>query len=155
MMLVVTVLPAAAPGCASCEARDERIGEQAGLLGEQAAAIGEMKADLVALMDEVRELRRRLGRSSGNSSMPPSAGDVPGRTPPAARPGRGKGGRRPGKQPGAPGSHLAWSQSPGQAVPHFPAGACGCGADLAAAAGLGVAASCPVIGVPGGTAEVV
>jgi hypothetical protein len=149
----VTVLPPAAPGCASCEARDERIAEQGRLLAEQAAAIGELKADLVAVMEEVRELRRRLGRNSGNSSMPPSADDLPGRVPPAAKPKRG-GGRKPGKQPGAPGSHLAWAGRPDRTLPHFPAGACGCGADLAAAADLGIAASHQVIDVPAQTAAV-
>jgi hypothetical protein len=39
---------------------------------------------VVALAAEVRELRRRLGRNSGNSSMAPSADDLPGRKPPRA-----------------------------------------------------------------------
>jgi transposase len=134
-------LPPPAPGCASCAARDQ-------VIAEQAAAIGELRADVVALAAEVRDLRRRLGRNSGNSSMAPSADDLPGRTPPPAKPKRGEGGRRPGKQPGAPGSHLAWSASPDDVVPHFPRGACGCGADLAAAAGLGVAASHQVVDIP-------
>jgi hypothetical protein len=124
------------------------------VIAEQAAAIEELRADVVALAAEVRDLRRRLGRNSGNSSMAPSADDLPGRTPPSAKPKRGKGGRRPGKQPGAPGSHLAWSASPDETVPHFPVGACGCGADLAAAADLGVAASHQVVDVPLETATV-
>ena len=128
------------------------IAEQSRALEEQGAAIAELKADVVALAAEVRELRRRVGRNSGNSSMPPSTDDVPGRTPPAAKPRRG-GGRKPGKQPGAPGSHLAWSESPDQTVPHFPEGTCGCGADLAAAADLGVAASRQLVDVPLETAR--
>ena len=124
------------------------------MLEEQAAAIGELRADVVVLAAEVRELRRRLGRNSGNSSMAPSADDLPGRTPPAAKPERGKGGRKPGGQPGAPGSHLAWSASPDEQVPHFPDGACACGADLAAAADLGVAASHQIVDVPLETARV-
>ena len=124
------------------------------MLEEQAAAIGELRADVVALATEVRELRRRLGRNSGNSSMAPSADDLPGRTPPAAKPKRDKGGRRPGKQPGAPGSHLAWSEHPDERVPHFPDGSCECGADLAAAADLGVAASHQVVDIPLETATV-
>src|SRR5216683_5792077 len=115
----MAVLPPPAPGCASCAARDAVIAEQARVLEEQAAAIGDLRADVVALAAEVRDLRRRLGRNSGNSSMAPSADDLPGRTPPPAKPKRGKGGRRPGKQPGTPGSHLAWSQAPGDTVPHF------------------------------------
>jgi hypothetical protein len=42
-----------------------------------------------------------------------------------------------GKQPGAPGSYLAWREDPDRTVPHFPRGACGCGANLAGAADLG------------------
>jgi hypothetical protein len=150
----MAVLPPPAPGCASCAARDAVIAEQARALEEQAAAIGELRAGMAALAAEVAELRRRLGRNSGNSSMAPSADDLPGRAPPAPKPQRPKGGRRPGGQPGAPGSHLAWSVSPDKRVPHFPAGACACGADLAAAADLGVAASHQVIDIPLETATV-
>src|SRR6266704_1553261 len=109
----MAVLPPPAPDCASCAARDA-------VIAQQAAAIGELRSDVVTLAAQVAELRRRLGRNSGNSSMAPSADDLPGRTPPPAKPKRGKGGRKPGKQPGAPGSHLAWSQAPGDTVPHFP-----------------------------------
>jgi transposase len=144
----VTVLPPPAPGCGSCAARDERIAEQERALAEQAAAIGELKADLLALADEVRELRRKLGRNSGNSSMPPSADDLPGRTSPEPKPERRKAGRKPGKQPGAPGAHLAWAGDPDEVIVHYPRGACGCGADLAGAADLGAAASHQVIDVP-------
>src|SRR5262245_16291978 len=143
----MAVLPPPAAGCASCAARDA-------VIAEQTAAIGELRADVVALAAEVRELRRRLGRNSGNSSMAPSADDVPGRTPPPAKPGRGKGGRKPGKQPGAPGSHLAWSESPDGTVPHFPAGSCACGTDLTAAADLGVAARHQIVDIPLQTATV-
>src|SRR6266567_612319 len=150
----MAVLPPPAPGCASCAARDVVIAEQARVLEEQAAAIGELRAGMAALAAEVAELRRRLGRNSGNSSMAPSADDLPGRNPPAPKPKCGKGGRKPGRQPGAPGSHLAWSASPDERVPHFPAGTCECGADLAAAADLGVAASHQVVDIPLETATV-
>ena len=143
----MAVLPPAAPGCVSCAARDA-------VIAEQAAAIQELRADVVALAAEVRELRRRLGRNSGNSSMAPSADDLPGRTPPQPKPKRGRGGRKPGKQPGAPGSHLAWSASPDKTVPHFPAGECGCGAALEDAADLGVAASHQIVDIPLETATV-
>jgi transposase len=143
----MAVLPPPAPDCASCAARDA-------VIAEQAAAIGELRADVVTLAAQVAELRRRLGRNSGNSSMAPSADDLPGRTPPPAKPERGRGGRKPGKQPGAPGSHLAWSASPDDTVPHFPEGPCACGADLAAAADLGVAASHQIVDVPLETATV-
>ena len=69
------------------------------------------------------------------------------------RAGRGK--RNPGKQPGAPGSHLAWSENPDRTVPHFPRGACACGADLAGAADLRVAASHQEIEIPEMAAKVI
>jgi transposase len=82
--------------------------------------------------------------------------DQPGRTPPPARPAQGRQkGRRPGKQPGSPGSHLAWSENPDQAVPLFPQGSCSCGADLADAADLGVAASHQQVEIPEITARVI
>ncbi len=143
----MAVLPPPAPDCASCAARDA-------LISEQAAAIEELRSDVVALAAQVAELRRRLGRNSGNSSMAPSADDLPGRTPPPAKPGRGKGGRKPGGQPGSKGSHLAWSQKPDATVPHFPAGACECGAALEDAADLGVAASHQVVDIPLESAKV-
>src|ERR1039457_2933986 len=163
----MAVLPPPGPGCTSCAARDAVIAEQARVLEEQAAviaeqarvleeqaaAIGELRAGVVALAAEVRELRRRLGRNSGNSSMAPSADDLPGRKPPEPKPKRG-GGRKPGGQPGSPGSHLAWSPEPDDRVPHFPDGACACGADLAAAADLGVAASHQQVDIPLAAARV-
>ncbi len=63
--------------------------------------------------------------------------------------------RSRGKQPGAPGAHLAWREAPDDTVPVFPAGACPCGRDLAAAADLGVSGSRQVIEVPLATARVV
>jgi transposase len=142
----VAVLPPAVPGCASCAARDE-------LIAEQGQAIGELKADVLALAEQVRELRRQLGRNSGNSSMAPSADDLPGRTPPKAKPRRDGGKRKPGKQPGAPGAHLAWNDHPDETVPHFPQGACACGGDLAAARDLGVRYSHQVTDLPEVTAQ--
>jgi transposase len=150
----VTVLPPPAPGCASCAARDERIAEQERVLAEQAAAVGELKAGLLALAEEVRLLRRKLGRNSGNSSMPPSADDLPGKKPPERQGRRGGGQRRkPGRQPGAPGAYLAWHDHPDQAVPHFPQGRCACGEDLAAASDLGVRYSHQVTDLPGARAQ--
>jgi hypothetical protein len=72
----MAVLPHAAPDCASCAARDA-------VIAEQAVAIEELRSDVVALAAQVAELRRRLGRNSGNSSMAPSADDLPGHAPPA------------------------------------------------------------------------
>jgi transposase len=137
----VAVLPPPVPGCASCAARDE-------LIAGQGQAIGELKADVLALAAEVRELRRQLGRNSGNSSMAPSADDLPGRTPPKPKPRRDGGKRKPGKQPGAPGAYLAWNDQPDKTVPLFPQGACACGEDLAAARDLGVRYSHQVTDLP-------
>ncbi|HEY5358504.1 MAG TPA: DUF6444 domain-containing protein [Streptosporangiaceae bacterium] len=69
------------------------IAEQGRVLGELGRAVEELRA-------EVADLRRRLGRNSGNSSMPPSADDLPGRAPPR-RDRRGSASKRGrGKQPG-------------------------------------------------------
>jgi hypothetical protein len=129
------------------------------LLAAQNAALAARVAELAAanaeLAGRVARLERAASRNSGNSSLPPSLDDQPGRPPPD-RPKRGKGkGRNPGKQPGAPGSHLAWSADPDRTVPHFPRGACACGADLAGAADLGVAASHQQIEIPEMTAKVI
>jgi transposase len=107
-----------------------------------AARVDELAAANAELSARMDRLERAASRNSGNSSLPPSLDDQPGRTPPPAggRPSEGKG-RNPGKQRGAPGSHLAWSKNPDRTVPYFPRGACACGADLAGAADLGVAAS--------------
>ena len=110
---------------------------------------------IAGLQEKVARLERLVSRNSGNSSMPPSADDLPGRKPPGDKPRRGGGKRKPGKQPGAPGSHLAWSQNPDKRVPHFPEGACECGADLAGARDLGVAASHQEVEVPLAPAQVI
>ncbi|MGH3410594.1 MAG: DUF6444 domain-containing protein, partial [Streptosporangiaceae bacterium] len=145
-------LPLPAPDCASCAARDPVIAEQAAVIAEQEQAVTELRSDVAAQAGQVARLReqnaelvarvarleRLVSRNSGNSSMPPSADDLPGRTPPAKPKRDKKAGRKPGGQPGSKGSHLAWSDQPGDTVDHFPDGVCGCGADLAAAADLGV-----------------
>ena len=127
------VLPPPDPECASCAARDERIGEQRELIGELQDALGVQAHQIAALKDQVARLERLISRNSGNSSMPPSADDQPGKKPPAPKQRRQQG-RRPGKQKGAPGAHLAWDDHPDDTIPHFPHGACPCGADLSGAA---------------------
>jgi len=79
----------------------------------------------VAQQDErIAQLERRLGRSSRNSSQPPSA------DPPSAPPRRGKdpSGRKPGGQPGhgGKGRGLLEASAVDEVVDHWPA-ACGCG----------------------------
>ena len=130
------------------------------LIALQGQLIAMLMAQNVALAEQVGELEERLARmeraasrNSGNSSLPPSMDDQPGRTPP---PERGGGKRRnPGKQPGAPGAYLAWSENPDRTVPHFPRGACACGADLAGAADLGVAACHQEVEIPEMAATVI
>lgn len=122
-----------------------------GQLARQAARIAEQDERIGVLEAEIGDLRRRLGRNSQNSSMPPSGDDaLPGRPPPDRRGGakRGGGGGKRGKQRGAPGSGLMWSV-PDEVIEHFPAGPCGdCGADLAQALDEGVAGSDQVHDVP-------
>lgn len=102
-----------------------------------AARVAELETANAELSARVQRLERAASRNSGNSSLPPSMDDQPGRTPPPGKPQRRRRGKRkPGKQPGAPGWHLAWSQNPDRTVPHFPRGACACGADLAGAVDL-------------------
>ena len=114
----------------------------------------ELTALLTGLEERLAKLERAASRNSGNSSMPPSADDLPGKTAPEPRRGRGSGKKRQGKQPGAAGAHLAWSESPDKREQLFPEGPCACGADLADAEDLGVAASHQVIDTPVVTATV-
>ncbi len=125
------------------------------LLAERDARIAQLEAENAELARRVARLERLISRNSGNSSMPPSGDDLPGHTPPRGKPRRGTGKRKPGKQPGAPGSHLAWSEQPGQRVEHFPQGLCVCGALLADGADLGVAGSHQQVEIPLQTALVI
>lgn len=98
------------------------------LIESQARVIEELRA-------EVAELKRRLGRNSGNSSQPPST-DGPAVSPSRAE--RRRSGRKPGKQPGAGGSALFQASSPDEIVDHVPAACGGCGSDLVTARPAGV-----------------
>ena len=74
--------------------------DQQGELQAQQQEIEQLRLQLTALSTELAQLRERIGRSSRNSSKPPSS-DGPGFKPPA----RGKGsGRKRGGQPGHPGA---------------------------------------------------
>ncbi len=129
-------------GCGACTARDAVIAAQEAAISEQQATIGGLQA-------RVERLERLVSRNSGNSSFPPSMDGQPGRTRPARarrKPADGK--RDPGKQPGAPGAHLAWRPDPDERVAFLPGGRCGCGADLAGAADLGVAGSHQQVEIP-------
>ncbi len=105
------------------------------MIAAQAGAIAELQA-------KVARLERIVSRNSGNSSMPPSTDDLAGRKLPSRQQRRAaeRVARKRGKQPGAPGAAMGWAE-PDEVIGHYPAGACGCGADLAGAADLGIARS--------------
>ena len=113
-----------------------------------AGRVTELEKENAELRERVARLERLISRNSGNSGMPSSGDDQPGKVRPKDKPAKGGAKRRPGKQPGVPGAHLAWSDDPDATVDHFPAGVCGCGADLAGAADLGVTARHQQIDVP-------
>ena len=113
-------------------ARDRQIAGMAGQLSE-------LVEGNEALAVKLARLEHLLSRNSGNSSSPPSRDDGPGKPPLPKKPVRGsRSTRARGKQPGAPGSHLAWTDTPNERQDRFPTGRCDCGADLAAAVDLGV-----------------
>lgn len=94
------------------------------------------------LTPKVAELETRLGKSSQNSSLPPSS-DAPGKRAEAtktraerrveAKRARRQEGRRRGKQVGAPGRNLPPSDDPDEVVIHEPEQYSSCGDDLSGA----------------------
>jgi transposase len=111
------------------------------LLAVRDQRIAELTEANEALAAKLARLEHLLSRNSRNSSSPPSHDDDPGKPPlpDESAPGRGGPKRARGKQPGAPGSHLAWTDSPNERRDLFPQGCCDCGRDLAGARDLGVA----------------
>ena len=112
-----------------------------------------------ALAARLDRLERLISRNSGNSSMPPSGDGGPGRGKPSKKRGRPGGGdpglaRARGKQPGAPGANLAWAEDPDARVDRFPAGRCGCGAEVGAGLDLGVVDAYQQTEIPNLTATV-
>ena len=99
------------------------------------ALIDSQARTIELLQAEVAELKRRLGRNSGNSSQPPSA-DGPAVSP--SRAARRRSARNPGKQPGAGGSALFQTSTPDEIIDHVPGACGGCGSDLAGASAAGV-----------------
>ena len=117
----------------------ERIAAQDQQISAQAGQLAELMEANEALVGRLARLEHLLSRNSQNSSMPPSKDDDPGKpAPPEPKRGRGGPKRSRGKQPGAPGSHLAFTDTPDELQNRFPQGACGCGADLGGARDLGV-----------------
>jgi hypothetical protein len=131
----------------------ERIAGQGARIACQDAQIVSMAGQIAELMDanealtvaneavaaRLARLEHLLSRNSSNSSSPSSKDDDPGRTPPPEKK-RKSGGpaRSRGQQRGAPGSNMAWSDTPDDRRDRFPEGLCGCGAELAGALDLGV-----------------
>ncbi|MGH3896980.1 MAG: IS66 family transposase [Pseudonocardiaceae bacterium] len=116
----------------------ERITAQDRQITTQAGQLAELRGANEALAAKLARLEHLLSRNSGNSSSPPSKDNDPGRTPPPPKHRGGGAKRSKGKQPGAPGSHLAWTDTPDDRLDRFPQGSCGCGADLGGARDLGV-----------------
>jgi transposase len=85
----------------------------------------ELRSQLTALATELAQLRERIGRSSRNSSRPPSS-DGPGFKPPERRKGSG---RKRGAQPGHPGAgpELLPIERVDQVVEHHPDACRRCG----------------------------
>jgi transposase len=130
--------------------REELITLSRALLAENARLserVAVLEKENAELRERVARLERLISRNSGNSGMPSSSDDQPGKAQPKDRGARG-GRRRPGKQPGAPGTTLAWADTPDDILDHFPVGSCACGADLAEAADLGVTARHQQVEVP-------
>jgi len=103
------------------------------LIEQQDARIVDFETEVRSLRDHIGRLEFELGRSSENSSKPPSADPIAARQSRAERRAQARGarssGRTQGKQPGAPGAHLA-RVVPGRTLTHTPT-ACGhCGGNL-------------------------
>ncbi|MEU4235675.1 IS66 family transposase [Nonomuraea sp. NPDC026600] len=100
----------------------------------QREMIARLEDTVDGLTARVAELERRLGRNSGNSSLPPSSDTFvrPGKKPPVNT-------RKRGRQPGAPGAGLAMVETPDQVEEHLPDACGGCGKRLSAADSVGFA----------------
>ncbi len=116
---------------------------QVQLIDGQAAQLNTQAQLIDVLQAQVAELQRRLGMDSSNSSTPPSK-DGPGGQ---KRQRRGASGRAPGGQKGHPGSGLQRVATADRVEVVEPGGCCGCGGDLAGAAGE-VAATAQMFDIP-------
>lgn len=100
------------------------------LLAERERVIVELSGKVVELSARVTQLEARLGKTSQNSSKPPSS-DAFVKPPPRSL--RRRSGRGPGKQPGGQGFRLEPRAVPDEVVVHVPAACRSCGGDLAGA----------------------
>ena len=92
------------------------------------AAVDRLTAELSSLREENADLRRQLGRHSGNSGQPPSQ-DGPA-APPRTRSQRRSQGRQPGGQPGHAGRTRMQAERIDDHEDHWPTQCGGCGAAL-------------------------
>ena len=92
------------------------------------AAVDRLTAELSSLREENADLRRQLGRHSGNSGQPPSQ-DGP-QAPPRTRSRRRSQGRQPGGQPGHAGRTRMQAEPIDDHKDHWPTQCGGCGAAL-------------------------
>jgi transposase len=114
------------------EAKDTEI---AALRTSHQAQLDVLRSQVAVLTARVTELQAQVGRSSRNSSQPPSQ-DGPAR--PAPKSLRGKSGRKPGRPKGQPGSALEFTAAPDEVIAREPGRCSGCGNDLAGAAAAGM-----------------
>lgn len=135
------------------QVQEARIAELTAELEQTRDAHAQLRTAYDELAVKVARLEHLLSRNSGNSSMPPSLDDKPGGTPPKGK-GRATPKRAKGKQKDAPGVNLSWSDAPEDRKNRFPQGSCGCGADLADAADLGVVDAFQQVEIPAVAAKV-
>jgi transposase len=100
-----------------------------------------LRVENETLRSKIAKLERQLGRSSKNSSMPPSSDSIKHKAEAsktrAERRAEAKAKRRDdvernrGKQPGAPGANLSMRPDPDEIVEHLPTTCGSCGDDLA------------------------
>lgn len=119
-------------------AGEERVAELAAENDRLRAEVVELLGLVAELKSRVADLESKLGRTSKNSSIPPSRD--PNATREEAKLNRAQrraAGRRQGKQPGAEGHHLSQVADPHRRVTHRPSACAGCGRDLTGVAVTG------------------
>ncbi len=97
----------------------------------------ELEEKLVAMAQEIADLRRQLARNSDNSSKPPSSDGLK-KKPPAPRSLRGKSGKKSGGQAGHRGNTLRQTPTPDFVEQHEAARCGACQSALTAAMAKGV-----------------
>ena len=119
--------------CATRDAERPSYAELEVGIAERDVRIAELESQLATLQALVAELQARLGKSSRNSSKPPSSDGYAKPAKKNKRSMRKRSGRKPGGQDGHQGAHLERVEVPDGEVLHEPEACEGCGADLAGA----------------------